>query len=217
VKYIDCPGHYKLKIRIFLKYCIALFFISLLWFESSYSDKIEPRMQGVWFKHQYIIVKGKKIPVPTYLPYENRERNSNQKPQFYYYLDTKFATWPNYYFSFSLESRCDWEYCASVGYSVYQLSKNSVVEGLISEGSLKRVELFEGENQNSTITAYFIPKRESRRQPARFIWFYDNKMFALDFYNLPSWSDPVGEDAIPELKKSAESVMKAYKPLKSSY
>ena len=176
--------------------------------------KNQPRMQGIWSKHQYVLVKGHKIPVPTYLPYENREKKSNQKPQFYYYLDNNFATWPNYYFNFGLDPRCDWEYCASVGYSVYSLPKNSFAEGVISEGSLKEVELFQGPQ---SITAYFIPKRKFRRQPARFVWFYDDKMFALDFYNTPSWSDSVGEEAIPELKKSAESVMQAYKPLKSRY
>jgi hypothetical protein len=176
--------------------------------------KNQPRLQGIWSKHQYVLVKGNKIPVPTYLPYENREKKTNQKPQFYYYLDTDFAAWPNYYFNFGLDPRCDWQYCASVGYSVYSLSKNSFVEGVISEGSLKEVELFEG---SQSITAYFIPKRKFRRQPARFVWFYDEKMFALDFYNTQAWSDSVGEEAIPELKKSAESVMKAYKPLKSRY
>jgi hypothetical protein len=180
--------------------------------------KKEVRLQGVWSKHQYIMVKGKKIPVPTYLPYEKTDQKVSQKPHFYYYLDFDLATWPNYYFNFSSDPRCESNYCMNVSYSVFDIPENLSVERIFSISALREVELFKDEG--STIKAYFIPKRQWYRiAPARLFWVYDNKLFTLEAQGNVDLNElPVlDETAIPELKKSAESVMKAYKPLKSTY
>jgi len=188
--------------------------------------KKEVRLQGVWSKHQYIIAKGKKIPVPTYLPFEKIGQRINQKPQFYYYLDSDLATWPNYYFNFSLDPRCDSDYCQNVSYSVFEIPENLSVERIFSISALKEVELAQEVKQSkeenfrevvATLTGYFIPKREWHRSaPARLFWIYDNKLFILAAYD--NWNGEehpaLDETSLPELKKSVLSVMHAYKPLK---
>jgi hypothetical protein len=188
---------FKMKIFWFIFFilsCLACYGLSI-----AFSQKKEDGVvRGVWRENKTIILKNKKIIIPTYLPYEDTE-----KPiQYYWASDPSSAHWPNYYIDFSKEPNCNGAHvCSHTNFSVYSIPKDTSLA--VQDAFSRKYQLI---IFDPFIMGYYVPSVcYSYCTTVKLVWFVPGKMFIIAAEGLGN-----AKPDIAELKKSALTVINQY-------